>query len=78
MRYATAVDVMAERCNNGIKELELEPSKHNSDVVWENTGNTLNQYGKNSRVMDPQERKSVYVGESTNPRAHEGLFAGGC
>ena len=75
MRYATAVDVVAERCNNGVKELKLEHSKHNSDVIWENTGNTLYQYGKNPRVMDPQERKSVYVGQSTNPRANEGLFA---
>ena len=75
MRYATAVDVVAERCNNGVKELKLEHSKHNSDVIWENTGNTLYQYGKNPRVMDPQERKSVYVGQSTNPRANQGLFA---
>ena len=75
MHYATAVDVVAERCNNGVKELKLEPSKHNSDVKWENTGSTLYQYGKNPRVLDPQERKSVYVGQSTNARANEGLFA---
>ena len=75
MRSATAVDVIGERCNNGVKELKLEPSKYNLDVNWERTRSPLYPYGKNPRVMDPQERKNVYIGHSTNPRANEGLFA---
>ena len=35
LRNATAVDVVAERCNNGVKELKLNPSKHDANVVWE-------------------------------------------
>ena len=75
LQNARAVDVVGERCNNGLKELKLEKSAHNQGVMWENTGSKLRQYGKNPRVMDPHERKAVYVGESTNPRAEQGLFA---
>ena len=75
LRSGQAVDVVAERCHKGIKELKLEPAKDGVDTVWENHGDKMYDYGKNPRVMDPHERKSVYVQQSTNPRAKEGLFA---
>ena len=73
LHSAKAVDVVAERCNNGVKELKLKTSAQSPDVRWERAVGT--KYGKNPRVMDPHERKSVYVGQSTKPRANEGLFA---
>ena len=75
LQRAQAVDVVAERCNNGVKELKLKPSKHDKDVVWEKEETNASYIGKNPKVMDPHERKSVYVGNSTNPKANEGIFA---
>ena len=31
---ARAVDITAERCNNGIKELKVRRSKHDSNIEW--------------------------------------------
>ena len=36
---------------------------------------SVHNIGKNRKVTDPYERKSVYVGQATNPIAKEGLFA---
>ena len=33
------------------------------------------ELGQHPTVMDPMERKNVYVGSSTQPFADEGLFA---
>jgi len=73
LHNATAVNIIGERCNSGVKELMFEQSENN--VIWENTGDDLFQYGKHPKVMDPHEEKSVFVHKSTNPRAEEGLFA---
>ena len=75
LHNATAVDVVAERCNNGVKELKIVHAKHNKDIIWEKEDTNLSFIGKNRKVMDPYERKSVYVGKSTKPKANEGLFA---
>ena len=32
---ATVVNVVAERCNNGVKELKIMPSKYDKDILWE-------------------------------------------
>ena len=69
LHTATAVTVVGERCNNGVKELQLERA---GEVMWVRGGAG---YGENPREMDPHERKSVFVGQSTNPRATQGLFA---
>ena len=75
LHNATAVNIVGERCNSGVKELRFEEPENKADVVWENTGDVLFQYGKHPKVMDPHEKKSVFVNKSTNPRAEEGLFA---
>ena len=75
LRKAVAVDIVAERCNTGVKELKIEPAKYNNDVVWEKEETNAKYIGKNRKVMDPHERKSVFVKNSTNPTAYEGLFA---
>ena len=72
---ATAVDIVAERCNAGVKELRIEAAQYDSEVVWEKDETSLRYIGKNRKVMDAYERKSVYVKKSTNPVAFEGLFA---
>ena len=75
LQNASAVDVVAERCNNGVKELRLKPAKYGKGVIWEKEEMVFSHFGKTRQVMDPHERKSVYIGKSTNPNANEGLFA---
>ena len=29
-----AVDILAERCRDGLKELRTRPARHNSEVTW--------------------------------------------
>ena len=75
-----AVDVVGERCNIGLKEIIVEPSKHDPEVIWRKEPNSnqlsLPHYvGQHPCVMDPHERKSVYIDESTIPGANEGMFA---
>jgi hypothetical protein len=75
LRHATAVDIVAERCYKGVKELKIELSDHNKHVVWEREQTNLTYIGKNRKAMDPYERKSVYIGMSSKPNSKEGLFA---
>eukprot|EP00091_Calanus_sinicus_P013606 TRINITY_DN30199_c0_g1_i1.p1 TRINITY_DN30199_c0_g1~~TRINITY_DN30199_c0_g1_i1.p1 ORF type:complete len:288 (-),score=95.93 TRINITY_DN30199_c0_g1_i1:1-864(-) len=72
---ATAVDIVGERCKDGIKELMVEPAVKDGGVRWEKQEANHWFIGKNPLVMDPHERKSVYVGESLIPGSEEGLFA---
>ena len=74
LQRAREVEVVGERCNHGVKELKLKPpEKKEKHVVWRDSRNL--DYGSNPSVMDPFERKSVYVKQSTLPIANEGLFA---
>ena len=45
------------------------------DVVWERLDTNDSYVGQHPTVMDPHERKSVYVGKSMTEMAGEGLFA---
>ena len=74
LEAATAVEIIGERCNDGVKELKLSIDKE-TNIVWKNSGMGLYNYGNQPQTMDPHEKKSVYVKRSSNPRAHEGLFA---
>ena len=75
LQNVAAVNVVAERCNNGVKELKFEHSAYEKGTIWEKEETNVTYIGKNRQVMDPYERKSVYVKESSNPSAKEGLFA---
>ena len=75
LHNATAVDVVAERCYEGIKEIRMKPSEYEEEVIWEKEETNVTNIGKNRKVMDPYERKSVYVTPATNPLANEALFA---
>ena len=71
---AIAVDIVGERCKDGVKELMIEPAVKDGGVRWEKQEANHWFIGKNPLVMDPYERKSVYVGESLIPGSEEGLF----
>ena len=75
-----SVDVTGERCNLGLKDILVKPVKHDPEVIWRKEPNSnklsLPHYvGQHPTVMDPQERKSVYINRSTIPSANEGIFA---
>ena len=72
---ATAVDIVGERCMGGKKELLIEPTKRDETVRWKKEETNQWYIGQNPRVMDPYEKKSVYVGQSLIPVSDEGLFA---
>ena len=78
--WGLAVDIIAERCNLGIKEIKVRSSKHDPEVVWRKEMNidkpSLPHYiGQHPTVMDPFERKAVYVNQSLIVGANEALFA---
>ena len=78
--WGLAVDIIAERCNMGMKEIKVRSSKHDPDVVWRREMNidqpALPHYiGQHPTVMDPFERKAVYVKQSFIKAANEALFA---
>jgi len=73
--WATAVKIVGERCREGIKEIMVETADNDEDVRWEKEEATQWYIGRHPQVMDPHERKSVYVGDSLIPGSDEGLFA---
>lgn len=75
LQWAHAVDVVAERCNNGIKELRFEPAMHSPDITWTKHEPNETYIGQHPTVMDPYEEKSIYFAESSIPTAEHGLFA---
>ena len=76
----TAVEVVGERCKSGIKEVEVVASRHDPSITWSREQGTekvwpVHRIGQHPTIMDPQERKSVYVDISNIPGGNEGLFA---
>ena len=71
---AHEVVVVGERCNSNMKQLLIARVEKRRGVTWrrERLFNTVGEFG---RISDPHEKKSVYVGRSSLPRAGEGLFA---
>jgi hypothetical protein len=71
-----AVDVVGERCVEGVKQVEVV-DRGAGETVWERAGEEMvrKHLEKFATVMDPYEKKSVYVGLSSIPGAGEGLFA---
>ena len=74
LEHATAVNIVAERCVAGIKELKFEASSE-ENVSWKREEANATYIGQHPKVMDPHEKKSVYVDQSFIPRSKEGVFA---
>ena len=77
VQEARAVDILAERCRGGIKEIQLSLSTRDN-TVWRlaDTETLLRSF---ARSMEPHERKSVYIGKSRvegdTTVTGEGIFA---
>jgi histone-lysine N-methyltransferase SETD7 len=70
---AHAVEIVAERWMNGLKELsfvEAEPI----DVLWKRDVANATYIGANPMIMDPHEEKSVYKADSIGGK-DDGIFA---
>lgn len=72
-QYGEEVKVIGERCRNGVKELKLVVQ--HPQIIWRREIQTHNNIGTQRQRMDPHERRSVYIGDSTIPGAGEGIFA---
>jgi len=72
---AEVIKVVGERCKNGVKELKTQTSKRYENVSWERKEPENLHFKEYGKIMDPYERKSVYIGNSTLPGANLGLFA---
>ena len=59
---ARAVDIVAERCHQGMKQIKMRLNKK-AETVWkvEHSTSVTSPYAK---TMEPHEKKSVYVGSS--------------
>ena len=69
-----AVDIVAERCQNGMKQLRfVETKPYNFTWIRDETNATY--IGAHPKIIDPHEMKSVYIGNSLMLGAGEGLFA---
>ena len=76
----TEVRIVATRCRGGLKELLLVEGSATEDsgeslTIWRREDTNATWLGSYPRVMDPHERRSVYVGQSAIPGSGEGLFA---
>ena len=71
MMSARSSKIIAERCNNGIKEIII--SKHKSTSPILSFKRNTNHQIHDSTIVDPFEKNMVYV--DTTPIAGEGLFA---
>ena len=77
VQEARAVDIVAERCQQGIKEIKLRLNTRDH-TVWRlaDSESLLRSF---ARTVEPHERKSVYVGKSQvdgdSSVVGEGIFA---
>ena len=71
MVEARPTKILAERCNDGLKEILVSPPETNSRVFrfQRNTRVRIHQ----PKIMDPFEKNSVFVSKTAN--SGEGLFA---
>ena len=70
---ATAVNIVAHRMKNGVKELRFKEAEP-FHVVWTRDVSNETCIGTHPKVTEPHERKSVYVASSKGAK-DEGLFA---
>ena len=79
IQEARAVDIVAERCQEGIKEIKLKNSTRD-DTVWR-VADSQSLMRSFAKTMEPHERKSVYIGKSRvdvdgdSKVTGEGIFA---
>ena len=72
MIKAKPAKVIAERCNDGIKEIKVSAPKSDSPI-FEYRRTTRLDIGDQPTTMDPLEKMSVYIKESQ--WGDDGLFA---
>ena len=63
--------IIAERCNNGIKEIKIAKPKDDS-VVYKSSPISSIRIGTQPTLMDPYERKNIY---SRAGKFGDGIFA---
>ena len=71
MLEGRASKIVAERCNDGMKEILVSPPPPSAPVYSFKRSTRLRMY--DPTIMDPYERKMVYVKSTIN--SGEGLFA---
>ena len=72
MIKAKPAKIIAERCNDGIKEIKVSTPKIDAPILKYKRATRLNM-GDQPTVMDPYEKANVYVGELE--WGGDGLFA---
>ena len=70
---ATAVEIVAHRIRNGVKELKFKEAEP-FNVVWTRDVSNETHIGAHPKITEPHERKSVYVANSKGAK-DDGLFA---
>ena len=75
LEEGNAVNIVGERCNNGLKEIKTRLSKEDRKIVWAKHETNASYIGLHPTVVDPHEKRALYVGQSGITTATEGLFA---
>ena len=70
---AIAVEIVAHRMSNGVKELKFKEAEP-YHVTWTRDVSNDTYIGAHPKIMEPHERKSVYVGRSKGGK-DDGVFA---
>ena len=63
--------IVRERCNKGIKEIEIAKPKENS-IIYKYQRPTRVNIGDQPRVMDPYTKRNIYIGDG---KKDDGVFA---
>ena len=70
---AKTVEIVSERSHNGLKELRFEKARP-FNVIWNRDMADDSYIGAHQLIMDPHERKSVYIADSIGGK-DDGVFA---
>ena len=72
MSHGREAKVIAERCNDGFKEIKVSRVKNNT-TVFKYSRPTSSYIGDQPNKMDPYEKQYIYVGKSE--RGDDAIFA---
>jgi len=71
---ARPISIIGERCQNGIKEI-LTSFIASDDTIWTRQISNSTHISDFPKIMDPHEKRSVFLGNSAIAGGGEGIFA---
>ena len=63
------IEIMGERCSNGMKELRIETVEARKEILWKRENLNATYIGKHPTVRDPLERRNIAIKKIYNSRS---------